>query len=75
METRIKLTEKQITVIEKYFDGKISMFGTEEEDMETMKTVITMAENLQEELDAYDESGDDLIEWFWGKYKSQEPEN
>lgn len=68
---KIELTEKQIAVIKKYLDGKISMFGTAEEDMETMKTVIRMADSLQDELDAYDESGDDLIVWFWNKYKSQ----
>ena len=28
-------------------------------------------EALLDELDAYDEMGDDLIKWFYGKYKSQ----
>ncbi len=70
----IELTEKQIAVINKYFEGKLSMFGTDEEDMETMKTVIAMAEDLQEEMDAYDES-DDLIRWFWDIYNAQNVEN
>ena len=72
---KIELTEKQIAVINKYFEGKLSMFGTDEEDMETMKSVIAMAEDLQEELDAYDESGDDLIRWFWDIYNTQNVEN
>lgn len=67
----ITLTDNQIEVINKYLDGKISMFGTSEEDMSTMSEVIEMAEDLQDELEAYEESGDDLIRWFYGKYKEQ----
>lgn len=69
--SKIELTEKEKAVIEKYINGEISMFGTEEADMETMKGVITKAETLQDELDAYDESGDDLIVWFWEKFQAQ----
>lgn len=67
----ITLTDKQIEVINKYLDGQISMFGTSEEDMAAMNEVIEIAEDLQDELEAYEESGDDLIRWFWGKYNDQ----
>lgn len=67
----ITLTDKQVEVIGKYLDGQISMFGTNEEDMATMTEVIEMAEELEDELEAYEESGDDLIRWFWDKYQAQ----
>jgi len=37
-----------------------------------MNQVLDMANELEEELDAYDESGDDLVKWFWNKYQEQE---
>lgn len=68
---KIELSENEIAVIDKYLKGEISMFGTGDEDMETMKGVINKAETLQDELDAYEESGEDLIIWFWEKYQAQ----
>lgn len=67
MNKKIELTENEIAVIKKYIKGEIRMFGTSEEDMETMKSVISKAELLMFETD--EDTGDDLILWFWNKYK------
>ena len=63
----IELNLKQIAVIEKYLKGQISAFQTSEEDMITFGEVINKAEKLVKETHA--DCGDDLIVWFYGKYK------
>jgi len=63
----IELNLKQIAVIEKYLNGQVSAFQTSEEDMITFGEVIKKAEKLLQDTDA--DCGDDLIIWFYGKYK------
>ncbi|MEI7523053.1 MAG: hypothetical protein WCJ95_01920 [Mariniphaga sp.] len=63
----IELNLKQIAVIGKYLKGQISDFQTSEEDMITFGEVIRKAEKLFRETD--EDCGDDLIVWFYGKYK------
>lgn len=70
--SKIELNEKEKAVIQEYFDGKLSMFGSTEEQMEVMTGVIDKAEALMFELNAFEESGEDIIVWFWDKYRSQE---
>ena len=69
---KIILSEKEIEVIKKQLSGKIEVHSATEEEQKLLMDVIDKAEALEEELDAYDESGDDLIEWFYNKYKEQE---
>lgn len=69
---KIILSEKEIEVIKKQLSGKIEVHSATEEEQKFLMDVIDKAEALEEELDAYDESGDDLIEWFYNKYKEQE---
>lgn len=68
----IILSEKEIEVINKQLNGEIEVYDVTEEDQIILTGVIEKAENLLEELDVYDEFGDDLIKWFYGKYKEQE---
>jgi len=63
----IELNLKQIAVIEKYLKGKISAFQNSEEDMITFGEVINKAVKLVRITNA--DFGDDLIVWFYGKYK------
>ncbi len=65
----IELNLKQIAVIEKYLKGEISAFQTSEEDMITFGEVINKAVKLIQESD--EDCGDDLIIWFYDKYKEQ----
>lgn len=69
---KIVLNEKQKAVMQKYLDDKYSPFFSSEEEQIAMNEVIDMATQLEEELDAYDESGEDLMRWFWDKYQEQE---
>lgn len=68
---KIVLNDKQKTVMQKYLDGNYSPFFSSEGEQLAMNEVIDMANQLEEELDAYDESGEDLMRWFWGKYQEQ----
>lgn len=71
---KIVLNDKQKAVMQKYLDDTYSPFFSSEEEQLAMNEVIDMANELEEELDAYDESGEDLMRWFWGKYQEQEQE-
>lgn len=69
---KIVLNERQKAVVQKYIDGGYSPFFSSEEEQQAMNQVLDMANELEEELDAYDESGEDLVKWFWNKYQEQE---
>jgi len=71
MSKKINFSDAEKEVIQKYFNGEITAFGTSEEDMKTMSGVIKQAENLMHDLEAYDEASEDMIKWFWEKYNSQ----
>lgn len=43
-----------------------------DEENKALANVIEKADNLMEELDAYDELGDSLMQWFYDKYQTQE---
>lgn len=69
---KIILSEKEIEVIKKQLSGKIEVHSATEEEQDLLMGVIDKANDLLEELDAYDEFGLDLILWFYNKYKEQE---
>lgn len=69
---KIVLNESQKAVIQKYLEGKYSPFFSSEDEQVAMNEVIDMANDLMDELEAYDDAGEDLIIWFWGKYQEQE---
>lgn len=70
--TRIELSNDEIKIIEKQLSGEFDQFDSTEEEQKLMMSVIDKANALMEELDAYEESGDDVIEWFYNKYKEQQ---
>lgn len=70
--TQIVLNDKQKAVMQQYLDDTYSPFFSSEEEQLAFNEVINMAEALMFELDAVDESGEDLMRWFWGKYQEQE---
>lgn len=69
---KIELKDTQKAVIQKYLEGEYSPFFSEEAEQAAMNEVIDMANDLMDELEAYDDAGEDLIRWFWGKYQEQE---
>jgi hypothetical protein len=69
--SKIELTQEEINAIHDDFNGDIGI-GATEEQQRIFIPVIKKAEALMFELDAAEESGGDLIAWFWGKYLKQE---
>lgn len=68
---KIILTAKEIEVIKDQLNGKVEIWATEDVKT-TLMGVIRKADALMEELDAYDEVGENLIAWYWNKYQAQE---
>lgn len=68
---KIILTAKEIEVIKAQLNGKVEIWATE--DVKTaLMGVIRTADALMEELDAYDEVGENLVAWYWNKYQAQQ---
>lgn len=68
---KIELTEKEVEVINAQLNGEIEVWTDDDDTQKTLMGVIKKAKELLNELDAYDELGDDLILWYWNKYKGQ----
>ena len=68
------LTDEEIAVIEKQLKGELNAFFMEERERDLIDKIIEDATALMQELDAYDESGNDLIACYYNKYKAQQPE-
>lgn len=66
-EQKIILNENQKAVVKQYLDGTYSPFFSSPEEQQSFNEVIDMAEALMFKLDAVEESGSDLVRWFWGK--------
>ena len=69
---KIELSADEIKTIKQQLNGEIEVWNATEEQQKHLTSVIDKAESLLDELDAYDEMGDDMILWFWKKYKAQE---
>lgn len=69
---KIELSADEIKTIKQQLNGEIEVWNATEEQQKHLTSVIDKAEALLDELDAYDEMGDDMILWFWNKYKAQE---
>ena len=70
--TKIELTDDEVKIIGKQLRGELTSFNATEEEQVIMCSVVEKAEALMHELKAYEESGDDLIKWFYDKYKAQQ---
>lgn len=72
MEKKIELSALELEMLKKNVDGTFYPMTATEEEAEAMNNVIAKADNLMEELDAYDELDYSLMAWFLKKYESQE---
>ena len=69
---KITLTEKEIEIIDLFLAEKIDIESVAtDEQKEWLMGVTDRAEALMEELNAYDELDDNLIKWYYEKYKAQ----
>lgn len=71
MERKIILTDEEKKVIEQQLNGEIEEWSATEQQRRVLTKVINDANALMDESEAYEESGDDLIEWYYNKYKEQ----
>lgn len=68
---KIELSNLQEQLIQKQLKGEYDPFLSSEEEKKAYNEVIDKAQELCDELDAYDEM-EDLLPWFWEKYQAQE---
>ena len=69
---KIELSADEIKVIKQQLNGEIEVWSADDYQRENLTSVIHKAEALMHELKAYEESGDDMILWFWNLYRKQE---
>lgn len=65
---KIELTAKEIEVIEQQLQGKIEVYTATDEQQEILGGVIDKATELAQQTQ---EDFDDLIQWYYDKYKAQ----
>ncbi len=68
---KIVLTPEEVEIIELQLAEKINFYNATDRQKVVIMDIIDRAKALMRELDAYDELGDDLILWYYNKYKSQ----
>lgn len=72
---KIELTAEEIQVINQQLNGEIEVWSATEEQQQLLTGVLDKADELLEELDAYDELdekfGGDLVKWYYAKYQAQ----
>ena len=69
---RIELTEMELQMLKLNVAREFYPLVASPEEVKAMNSVIKKAEDLMEELDAYDELDESLMEWFLEKYNNQE---
>ena len=68
---RIELTGLELQMLKLNVAREFYPLVATAEEVKAMNSVIKKAEGLMEELDAYDELDESLMEWFMAKYKDQ----
>ena len=69
---KIELSELELAMLKRDLSGDFFPPEQTDEENNALARVIDMADNLMEELDASDELGDSLMQWFYDKYKAQQ---
>lgn len=68
---KIELNAKELDVLERQVKGEINDWMLPVEEINILNKLITDAEALLDDLDAYDELDGDLMRWYYNKYRSQ----
>lgn len=68
---KIELNAKELDVLERQVRGEINDWMLPAEEINILNKLISDAEALLDELDAYDELDGDLMRWYYDKYRSQ----
>lgn len=68
---KIELNAKELDVLKRQIRGEINDWMLPVEEINILNKLITDAEALLDDLDAYDELDGDLMRWYYNKYRSQ----
>lgn len=68
---KIELTEVELKVLKQQIEGEFSILDATDEERAAMGQVIKKADELMDELDAYNELQDSLMKWYLNKYEEQ----
>ena len=71
-KARIELTPLELEMLKRDLAGEFFPPEQTDEENKAFARVIDKADKLMEELDAYDEFGNSLMQWFWDKYQEQQ---
>ena len=69
---KIMLTDLELEVMKKDIAGEFFPPEATDEERKALASVIDKADAYCEKLDAYEEIGDSLMEWFLKQYEAQE---
>lgn len=69
---KIELTPLELEMLKRDLRGEFFPPEQTQEENRAYARVIDMADALMEKLDAYDELGNSLMQWFYDKYQAQE---
>lgn len=72
---KIELTPLELAMLERNLRGEFFPPEQTDEENKAFARVIDKADALMRKLDAYDELGNSLMEWFYHKYKAQDANN
>lgn len=73
--TKIELSADEIQVIQQQLNGEFGAFTATPRQQELIMGVTDKAIALAEELDAFEDVGEDLIAWYYNKYQEQQRGN
>lgn len=73
--SKIELSADEIQVINEQLNGEFGAFTATPRQQQLIMGVTDKAIALAEELDAFEDVGEDLIAWYYNKYKEQQSEN
>ena len=68
---KIELTKAQLNALDNHITGEYSQFSANDDEITALNECVDMAINLAQDLKLEDEIGDDLMQWFYDRYKNQ----
>lgn len=69
---KIELSPLELAMLKRDLAGEFFPPEQTDEENQALARVIDKADKLMDELDAYEELGNSLMEWYYNKYKEQE---
>lgn len=71
-QKQIELSPLELEMLKKNVARDFEPMTATAQEADAMNSVLAKADALMDELDAYDEMGNSLMEWYLNKYQQQE---